>query len=624
MPATAHPPRRRPLAALGLALTLAGTGAALAPHADAASPTAMTERASVADDGSEIPGDSFTQTISADGRYVAFATESPLDPKDSDTLYDVYVRDRLLKTTTLVSVATNGDKANSSSGDPSLSADGRTIAFVSEASNLLDGNDDGITDTNGRLDVFVRHLHTGVTVLVSAAGTDAGDNASFRPAISADGRYVAFGSDASDLAAEDNPNITDVFRRDLASDEIVLVSAAQDGGVVTEGGSHGHSISADGQVVAYHSWSVLVPEDQNDNSDVYIRDLTGTPETGRAPSGEDSSEPSYHPSLSGDGRYVAYESYSDSLLGFGEDTNDSPDIFVYDRQTTEVTRVNLDADGGEAAGTSRRPFISADGQWVFFQTSAGDIVPGAADWLVRRPREGAAPAVVVSVTESGEPFAPGDEDSPAISADGASVAFDATHPFTVDDNNGKSDIFVRSELPTVTAVTPASVSPGTDPILTVSGSWFTATPTIDLGTGLTVKDVVRVSASELAVTAAVDPTAALGPRVVTVTNPAGHQGSCGTCLSVTGPPGEGPASPDGEDDTVPVPPGVGDDKSDVPGGGSGPGKRGGNDGGTRQEQGHQPELPRTGGSPLTQVATGLALTATGGVLSAVARSRASH
>jgi archaellum component FlaF (FlaF/FlaG flagellin family) len=200
---------------------------------------------------------------------VTFASDaSNLVPGDTNNHDDVFVRDLGLGTTQRVSVATNGTQANSDSGNPAISADGRYVTFQSYASNLVPG------DTNHRTDVFVRDLRSGTTRLVSVASNGSqGNEFSGDPAISADGRYVAFDSQAS------NPPVSDtsgaVFVRDLRSGTTRLVSVVTNGSQ-DSGGSP--AISADGRYVAFESIaSNLMPGDTNHNADVFVRDLKAHP-----------------------------------------------------------------------------------------------------------------------------------------------------------------------------------------------------------------------------------------------------------------------------------------------------------------------------------------------------------
>ena len=172
-----------------------------------------TRRVSVAGDGTQANDPSYSSAISADGRYVAFQSDaSNLVPGDTNQARDVFVRDLRSGTTRRVSVATGGTQANDPSYSPAISADGRYVAFESNASNLVTG------DTNHSFDVFVRDFRSGTTQRVSVAsdGTQANGD-SYGQAISADGRYVTFDSDASNLVPGDTNHRTDVFVHDRRS-----------------------------------------------------------------------------------------------------------------------------------------------------------------------------------------------------------------------------------------------------------------------------------------------------------------------------------------------------------------------------------------------------------------------
>lgn len=214
--------------------------------------------------------------VSRTGRLVAFTSEaSNVVADDDNELADVLVRDRHARTTTLVSAAQDGTVGNSQSGSPSISANRRYVAFDSFASDLVDG------DTNGANDVFVRDLVEGTTVLVSvdAMGGPA-DSGSGDPAISADGRYVAFESAATDLVdGEDEPLTSDIFVRDLETSLTTAVSVDVDG-AAPDGPSFSPAISAAGtRVTFWSSASDLVPGDANGFDDIFVRDLAaGTTE----------------------------------------------------------------------------------------------------------------------------------------------------------------------------------------------------------------------------------------------------------------------------------------------------------------------------------------------------------
>ncbi|MHB8086324.1 MAG: TolB family protein, partial [Dehalococcoidia bacterium] len=203
------------------------------------------ERVSIASDGAQGNDVSFISSISADGRYVAFASAaSNLVPGDTNGVPDVFVRDRQSNATTLVSLASDGTQGNDVSEWTSISADGRYVAFSSYASNLVAG------DTNGDWDMFVRDLRTNTTTRVSIAsdGTQGNANSSNSPSISADGRYVAFPSNASNLVAGDTNGRSDIFVRDRQTGTTTMISIASDG-TQGNGSSAFPSISADGRYV---------------------------------------------------------------------------------------------------------------------------------------------------------------------------------------------------------------------------------------------------------------------------------------------------------------------------------------------------------------------------------------
>src|SRR5207247_1728811 len=221
-------------------------------------------------------GFSFAPAMSADGRFVAFESlAADLVADDANGDFDVFVRDLKTGTTTMVSANRAGTgSGNGGSFAPAISADGRFVAFDSLAGDLV------ANDTNFNSDVFVRDLHTGTTTLVSvnSAGTDSGNNGSGLAAVSANARFVAFVSSASDLAGNDTNFNSDVFVRDLKTGTTTLVSVNSAGTDSGNGFSIDAAISDDGRFVAFGSYAGdLVANDTNGGGDVFVRDLkTGT------------------------------------------------------------------------------------------------------------------------------------------------------------------------------------------------------------------------------------------------------------------------------------------------------------------------------------------------------------
>jgi Tol biopolymer transport system component len=265
--------------------------------------------------------------VSSDGRYIAFdSLASNLISGDTNSYQDVFVYDRQTGITERISIASDGTQANHASRYPSISGDGRYVAFASEASNLVSG------DTNGYQDIFIHDRQTGTTERVSVAsnGTQA-NQGSFSPAISDDGRFIAFSSSASNLVSNDYNGFQDVYIHDRQTGTTEQVSVAYDG-TQTNNSSGEPSISGDGRYVAFPSYaSNLVSGDTNSYQDVFVYDCqTGTTErVSVASDGTQANATSDTSTVSNDGRYVAFGSNASNLVT--DDTNGYEDIFFVDR-----------------------------------------------------------------------------------------------------------------------------------------------------------------------------------------------------------------------------------------------------------------------------------------------------
>lgn len=341
--------------------------------------TGTTERVSITSNGGQADGRSFGRAISADGRFVAFTSYADnLLSGDVNNNGNIFVHDRQTGITELVSVAIDGSQGNGFSHRPSISADGRYVAFHSWASNLVS------EDTNGKGDEFVRDRQTGVTKRVSVASDGSqGNGESDGPSISADGRFVAFDSSAWNLVSGDTNNFCDggsncwdVFVHDRQTGITERISVASDG---TQGNDESvlPSISADGRYVAFVSGaSNLVIEDTNGSWDVFIHDRE-TGETERisvASDGSQGNHTSSEPSISAYGRYVAFHSLASNLVS--GDSNDEFDIFVHDRQTGLTERVSVAIDGNQGNEMSITPSISGNGRYIAFYSYASNLVSG--------------------------------------------------------------------------------------------------------------------------------------------------------------------------------------------------------------------------------------------------------
>jgi Tol biopolymer transport system component len=402
-------------------------------------------------------------SISADGRFVAFRSfANNLVPGDTNGTYDIFVRDRQAGRTERVSVSSKGVQGNANSLYPSLSADGRFVAFYSDASNLVPG------DTNGTVfggDIFVRDRRTGRTQRVSIGpGGVQGDEASFfAVAISAGGRFVAFNSGASNLVPRDTNGFPDVFIRDLRAGRTELVSVSSKGvqGDGYSGGFRGVTLSAAGRFVAFSSDATnLVPGDTNGFTDVFIRDRrTSTTERvsvgpggvqGNGESGSSRDSPirsvlGLAVAISAGGRFVAFESDATNLVP--GDTNGFRDVFVRDRMTGKTVRVSVGPDGVQGNGDSGSDgvAISAGGRFVAFESDASNLVPGDTnrlnDVFVHDRRTGRTQRV--SVGPRGRQ-GNGESGGSSLSADGRFVAFYSGAPNLVPGDDRAEDVFVRT------------------------------------------------------------------------------------------------------------------------------------------------------------------------------------
>jgi Tol biopolymer transport system component len=352
----------------------------------AAAGSPSTTRVSVSSAGGQGDRDSFAAGISANGRYVLVnSLATNLVPGDTNDSSDVFVHNRMTGSTTRISVSSSGAQARGGSGSGGMNANGRYIVFESDAPNLV------ARDTNHTSDVFLHDQASGVTmrVSVSSAGRQANGSSGF-PAISADGRYVAFASQASNLVAGDTNHLSDIFVRDLATGKTSRVSVNSRGAQarcnVSSCENTEPALSANGRYIAFQSSATnLVPHDTNRLGDVFVRDRRTGKTTrvsvdshGRQGGGDRTNNGSNAPVISANGRYVAFHS-ADSNLVRG-DTNRVFDIFLRDRRTGRTTRVSVSSAGLQANAESLgATSISSDGRYVAFTSLASNLVTGDAN-----------------------------------------------------------------------------------------------------------------------------------------------------------------------------------------------------------------------------------------------------
>jgi Tol biopolymer transport system component len=331
----------------------------------------ITSRVSVSSGGTEATDYSRRPKISWDGRNVVFqSAASNLVADDTNIVIDIFVHDRVTGETSRVSVSSGGTESNDGSYNPAISGNGRYAAFDSVATNLV------ANDTNGQSDIFVRDLWTGATTRVSvSSGGTPGNGWSYNPDMSYDGRFVVFHSEATNLVANDNGGQYDIFVHDQKTGETSLVSVSS-GGTQGDTSSFNPAISADGRYVAFHSAATnLVADDANGNWDVFLHDRQ-TQETTRVSvtsGGTECTTSANYASISANGRYVFFT--SGSHLDSAYPTS-GPSIFVHDNVTgeTRLASKNAAGDHSDMAADSASPAVSANGNYVLFASQAANLV----------------------------------------------------------------------------------------------------------------------------------------------------------------------------------------------------------------------------------------------------------
>lgn len=462
--------------------------------------------------------------ISVDGRYVAFMSyATDLDPRDTNGRTDIFVRDRVSGQTDLVSLNVTGTASgNGSSDHPLISADGRYVVFESRASDLV------AADTNGQSDIFVHDRLTGTTRLVSLnwSGTNSGSGTSEEPVLTPDGHYVAFRSSAANLVPTATGNSSNIFVRNLWTDTTTLVTINLPGrntggysyspaitpngryvafrstdddlappfttvgydifvrdlmtntttfvsvNATSTAGENGSissrpTISDDGQVVAFATSGYdLGPRDTNGETDVYVRDVGHgiTTLVSANGAGTDSgNNDSYAPWLSADGRLVMFESQANDL-GPVDGNSSATDLYVHDLGTgiTQLVSMNNAGVGGNFSSTAAR--LTPNGRFVVFTSSATNLVATDTDTsydiFVRDLVAGTTK--LVSINAIGTASGNGTSDDPVITPDGAVVAFESSgRDFGPVDVNGTTDVYAATLGATPIALSVAVSGSGT-------------------------------------------------------------------------------------------------------------------------------------------------------------------
>jgi hypothetical protein len=344
--------------------------------------TGKTTQASLKSNETESMGDCEGSALSGSARFVAFTCDDSLVPGDTNAMLDVYVRDRSAGTTRRVSVKTGGGQAFADSENPDISADGRYVVWQTDG-QFVPG------DTNGKTDIYIRDRQNNTTKRLSVNSSEQQQSQdSEDPSISGDGRFVAWDSGAvftgdPDFAVNQiNGGIdVDVFVRDRKNGTTRRASLKSNGTEASSSeniSSRNPALSADGHLVAFESngLSGFVPADTNNDADIYVKNMTsgGITRASVRSNGSQGGGPSTRPDISGAGRFVTFETYSKLVSG---DTNSGRDVYVRDRKTKTTRWISVKNNGTAVNYNHELAQISGDGRFVAFD-SLGAFTSGDA------------------------------------------------------------------------------------------------------------------------------------------------------------------------------------------------------------------------------------------------------
>ncbi|MHB8810876.1 MAG: hypothetical protein ACYC9M_12820 [Desulfobulbaceae bacterium] len=390
----------------------------------------VTELVSISSEGTQGNSYSYRGSISGDCRYVAFESDANnLVPGDTNNDQDIFIRDRKTGTTTRVNINSSGSQGNNHSFGAIISFTGRYVTFTSRATNLVQGT------TNGFDGVFVHDRQTKKTSMasISSSGSE-GNNHSYASAISSDGRYVCFASYASNLVENDTNGVADIFVHDRQTGETIRVDVDSAGAQANKGGAS-PSVSADGRYIAFESSSSnLVADDTNTKSDIFVHDqLTGaTTRISVDSMGNQADGNSDYPVIASEGGYVVFRSYAANLVP--NDTNGLSDTFLHNLETGTTVRVSEGSKGEQAEGPygSDYNYLSGDGRFILFTSAALNLVDNHQGWFLKDLATGAL---------SNIDFSPS-----GISADGNFLVFYSGSSLVPEDTNNTTDVYVRGPL----------------------------------------------------------------------------------------------------------------------------------------------------------------------------------
>ncbi|CAB4999048.1 unannotated protein [freshwater metagenome] len=486
-------------------------------------------QSSIAPPSTEIGAVDGASSVSADGRYVAFA---------AGTTSQIFRRDIFTGITTLASHAPDGSLGDDSSYTPVISADGRYVAFTSDASNLQLAEKTTFNTEIYRWDAIgntVLRLETGI-------GGDEANGDVWSPSISDDGNRIAFLSDTDNFVVSppylNYALVSDAFVIDVTGGTTILASRTPLT-ISPPDGVDSAVISGDGRFVAYETVDPLASFDTNESSDIYRRELSNNnwEWVTRRPAGGPSAAGATEPTISRDGGLIAFASTSAEFDLNASDTALTQDIFVRDMASDSITRASVAPNGFVLNGDSYSPRISASGRMVAYLTDATNAVPsdaaGRTDLIVRDRTRGTntRAAVAPDISESSAFI-----DSPVLSADGKYAGWSTATSYTPGDTDNVQDSFLRflaSDI-SLSSISPTSFSTSSAPTVTLTGVGFAddALPVVD-GQGVSISNVViNAGGTTLTFTLTISAVDSIGRHDIWVRNPGGASWSAAGAAAV--------------------------------------------------------------------------------------------
>ncbi len=486
-------------------------------------------QSSIAPPSTEIGAVDGASSVSADGRYVAFA---------AGTTSQVFRRDLFTGVTTLVSHAPDGSLGDDSSYTPAISADGRYVAFTSDASNLQLAEK---TTFNTEVYRWDANSNTVLRIETGIGGEEANGDA-WSPSISDDGNRIAFLSDTDNFLVSppylNYALVSDAFVIDVTAGTTILASRTPLI-ISPPDGVDSAVISGDGRFVVYETVDPLASFDTNEASDIYRRDLSNNDWewVTRRPTGGPSAAGATQPTISRDGGLIAFSSTSAEFDLNVSDTNSTQDVFLRDMSSFNITRVSVAPNGFILNADSYSPRISASGRMVAYLTDATNAVPsdtaGRTDLIVRDRTRGTNTRanVAPNLTESSAFI-----DAPVLSADGKYAGWNTASSYAPGDADNAQDSFLRFLASNISLsnISPASFSISSAPTVTLSGVGFAddALPVVD-GQGVSISNVVvNAEGTSLTFTLALSAVDSIGRHDIWARNPGGASWSSAGAAAV--------------------------------------------------------------------------------------------